>query len=276
MNVNQSDTISSKLKIILIQAQAFVERDLHIFFRFKFNAIATIFVPAIVSLGLFGTIFLGLFSSGFAGVSGLDRQDFIAFTLLGALGSTLYSQGQAGISTRFQMEKYWQTVPVLLASPLSTWAMLLGIVISDLAKMFAIVAIFIPLAYFFWPVSIVTIVLVLVLLALLYAMVSGISLIRGAVFLVNENLDPILNYFFLATGYLSCFYFPVSFLPSILQWLAYINPVYFIVYLVRASWLNLPFNLAFALLAVASTAVSMTVGAIAFKKIWRNADITGY
>ncbi|MFI5420925.1 MAG: ABC transporter permease [Nitrososphaerales archaeon] len=265
-----------KISIVLSQAQAFAERDLRIFFRFKVGAIANVFVPAIVSIGLFGTVFLGFFNSGFTGASGLNKENFISFTLLGALVSTLYAQAQGAMSGRFAIEKYWQTIPALLASPLSRWAMLLGVVLSDIAKFSLVAGIFLALAYLFWPVSALVIVTVMVLLVLLYSLISGISLIRGAVFLVNENLDPILNYFLLITGFVSCFYYPVTFLPSFVQWLAYINPIYFVVYLIRASWLGQPFDVSYAFLAIVATIVSCSVGVISFNKIWRNSDITGY
>lgn len=244
--------------------------------RFRFNFLANTFVPALINLGLFSTVFFGFFKTGAPSTSGLDRTDFISFTLLGSMTATLFTNAFNAFQTRFQYEKYWQTAYAMLASPLSPWAILLGITFSEAIRFSFIAFPFLVAAYILSPVSASVTLFTIVLLVLLYLMVSGFSLVRGALFLVNENLDPFFTYFVLGTAYMSCFYYPVSFVPSILQPFALINPVYFIVYLVRALWLNLPLVNEYVVAALAVAILSPAIGTYVYQKVWRNLDLTGY
>ena len=88
------------------------------------------------------------------------------------------------------MEKYWQTVHALLASPLSPWAPLFGALLSEAMRFSAVVTAFLLLAYIFWPPPLLSLLAVLMLLGLLYITISGASLIRSVLWLHNENWDP--------------------------------------------------------------------------------------
>ncbi len=264
------------VRAIYQQSIAFARKDLEITFRFKVSALTTIFVPALINFGLFGTVFFGFLRFGSQNTSGVNVENFVAFTMMGALFTTLFNQGQGAFSTRFANEKYWQTTPVILASPLSRWAILLGTAVSELLKFAVVASVFLTAALIAFPTSMPAVAFTLVLLVVLYVMVSGVSLIRGALFLIDENLDPVINYFLLGTAYLSCFYYPASFIPSFLQWIAYINPVYFVVSLARNTWFGSPVNLAYVVASLGVTLLSISVGILAFNRIWRNYDVTGY
>lgn len=251
-------------------------KDIQISTRYRFSFVVGAFLPALVNLGLFSTVFFGFFKSGAAATAGVSGNNFVVFTVLGAMLATLFSNSFSAYQNRFQYEKYWQTAYAILASPLSPWAVLLGVGFTQ-AVQFLIIAIpFVIVAYILSPVGPGALLFTALYLVLLYLMVSGLSLVRGAIFLVNENLDPVFTYFVVGTGYLSCFYYPASFIPSFFQPLASINPVYFVVNLVRALWLNLPAAPGYVEVAIAVAVLSPAIGTYFYQKVWRNLDITGY
>jgi ABC-type polysaccharide/polyol phosphate export permease len=268
--------MSTRPAPFLQQVIAVAKKNFHADTRFKFNYISGSFVPAVMNLGLFGTVFYGFLRSNSGGLSELNGQNFVAFTILAALSASLFAVAFTSFARRFQAEKYWQTMYAILASPLNSWALLLGTSMAELVQFSTIAAIFLALAYAFWPVQAAIILESVGLLLLLYLMVSGFSLIRGVLLLVNENYDPILQYAMIITSYLSCFYFPESFLPSFVQGFAEVNPIYFVVYNLRAVWLGLPFQQLYLLYALVAAIVSPLVGTYFFRRVWRNHDISGY
>jgi len=264
------------IKAVIAQSLAVAEKDLAIQLRFKFDFLASIFLPALINLGLFSTVYFGLLRSAVTSVSGLNIQNFISFTVLGALGATIFTQAYQSFQGRLVYEKYWQTVQILLASPLSSWAILLGVSISDAVRNLILISTFLVVSVATFPVDATVFVSVLFLYALIYVLVAGISMIRGSIYLVNENFDPILSYFMIGTAYVSCFYYPASFMPSFLQPLAYINPIYFVMDTIRALWFGSTINPPYLYVSIVAAVISTSVGTYAFRKIWRNLDITGY
>ena len=266
----------SLITAILSQAIAYAQKDIMQSLRFKVDFLATTFVPALINLGLFGTLFFGFFKTGAPGLAELNSQNFAAFTVLGALSSTLYTQAINSFQYKFLLEKYWQTVHGLLASPLSPWALLFGAMLSEAFRFSTVVTSFLLLAYIFWPPPLLSLLAVIILLGLLYITISGVSLIRSVLWLHNENWDPLITYFMMGTAYLACFYYPISFLPSFLQPLAAINPIYYFVYSVRSLWLQLPLEPSFLAVGFLLAVISPMIGTYLFQRLWRNLDITGY
>jgi ABC-type polysaccharide/polyol phosphate export permease len=173
-------------------------------------------------------------------------------------------------------EKYWQTAPVILASTLSPVEMLFGVAMSDFMGFSVVASLFLVLSYVVFPTSVVAVFYTIVLLIAMYFLVAGFSLIRGALILANENIDPIVSYLIVGTGYLSCFFFPLSFIPAIIRPFAMINPLYFLVYSIRAVWLGFPLPFYYPLVGICTVAASLIIGSYMFRKLWRNLDITGY
>lgn len=263
------------LRLVLSHGLVFAKKDLRESTRFKLAFFGSLFVGPLVNLGLFGTVFFGFLRSG-GSAGGLTQENFVAFTILGALAASLFSQGIGAFNTRLTNEKYWQTASVLLASPLSPWSILVGVGISELAKFFVAASPLLVVAFLVFPIDPASLVEVLFSLVLLYGTISGVALVRGAVVLANEGVDSTIGYALIATGYLSCFYFPLSFVPSLLQPLAQINPIYYVVYLIRATWLQFPHSIAYTTFAIATAITSLTIGTYVFTWIWRNTDISGY
>jgi hypothetical protein len=195
-------------RTVLKHALAYAEKDIRGNLRFKVSFVVGLVAPAVASFGLFGTVMLGFLYSSHSGTAGLTAQNFVAFTFLGALCASLFTLGFGTYTTRFMTEKYWQTAPVILASPLAPIEMLLGVAMSDLLGFSVVASVFLTLSYITFPTTFVIVVITILLLVAVYFLVAGFSLIRGALFLANENIDPLVNYLILGTGYLSCFYFP--------------------------------------------------------------------
>ncbi len=270
-------SLARNIATVLRQGFAFGEKDLKLSFRFKVYFFVNVFSGPLINIGLFGTVFLGfLGASGNTTYSGVSGSNFVSFVILGALASTIFNQTSNMFPTKFQGEKYWQTISGLLASPLSPWALVIGAGISQLVNLSVVIIFFVTLAYIFFPASLIAVIGSLYFLALLYATVAGLSLINGAIFLVNENATPIINYILLGTGYLSCFFFPLSFVPSILRPFAMINPIYFSVYSMRALWIGQPLNIYYLILAPVIAILSVSISTFVFTRIWRNLDTTGY
>lgn len=258
------------------QSLAYAEKDLNTNLRFKVDFFAGTFLPALVSLGLFGTVFFGVFKVVTGSLSGINGSNFVAYVLLGALTATLFNQTFGAYQSRFLTEKYWETAYAILASPLSSWAILFGVGISEMVKFTVVATLFLVASYLIYPVSPLTALIAVAFLTLVFVVISGIALIGGAVSLVNENFGPLLNYFLLGAGYLACFYYPFTFLPSFLQPLASVNPLYYAVYSFRAIWLGFPLQPEYVVFVLAAAVLSPLLGTYVFQKIWRNLDITGY
>ena len=128
----------------------------------------------------------------------------------------------------------------------------------------------------FFPITIYKFLLVIIVIIFVFIGIMFMGLIRAAYILVNENINTIFEYVFLAVGFVSCFYYPIQAFPKFLQPIIFYNPIYQGITIVRNIWINqpvLPFSVIYVILA---TFVAIILGSYTFRKLIRDHDIEGY
>jgi ABC-type polysaccharide/polyol phosphate export permease len=141
---------------------------------------------------------------------------------------------------------------------------------------------FLILGCIFQPISIGTIISVLIVYFLIALIFSGIGLILGIFAISNENIWNILQFLLLFVYWFSCITYPFEIFPEIIQNIMVLNPLYYIFDFLRLTWiqdvgLNLiiiyPLHFTFLL----GTAILIPViGVILFNVVYKKYGITGY
>ena len=169
----------------LSQILALTEKNVKLALRYKIglvlgyiNQIIAIFMPLIIMQNIFAfKPTLGLWTSG-----NFILYQFIAYNISHISGITGRFPGQ------FRAEKFWKTLPALIVGPFNRFNLLFGIFFSHM------VMIAIPFSIFFiWglviePISITTILFILLLYFLIALIFSGVGLILGIFAISNENI----------------------------------------------------------------------------------------
>ncbi len=263
----------------LSQILALTEKNIKLELRYKFGLILSyvmnilsIFTPLIIM----GNIFelrttIGSWSSN----------NFLIFQFL-AYNIWLLSRITNIFPGQFRMEKYWKTLPALIVGPFNRLNLLFGIFFSQL------VLISVPFIFFFilgclvYPISILTIIFIIIIYFFVALIFSGIGLILGIFAISNENIWNLLSSSLLFIYWFSCISYPFEIFPEYIQNIIILNPLYYIFDLLRIAWIqNNGFiiinSYPFHFIILISTAVILPIiGVLLFNLIYKKYGITGY
>jgi hypothetical protein len=157
-------------------------------------------------------------------------------------------------------------------------------------------------AAWYYPTGLSTIVFAFFMLVCTLSIASSIGLVHGALVMANENFGPVFGYLRMGWVFASCFYYPINILlfdfgqhVFDFRFVAFYNPVFHAVDLIRAFWLghldltiSLTGNPGLALgagwqeigvplLFVLVCAVCFPLIAVkVFNRLWKNMGIQGY
>ena len=271
-----------KRKVIkenLSQIIALTEKNIKLELRYKFGLIftnITYIISVITPLIVLGNIFelrttLGPWTS----------QNFYLYQII-AYNIMLLSGITNIFPSQFRMEKYWKTLPALIIGPFNRFNLLFGIFLSQL------ILISLPFIFVFiigciiYPISIYTIIFIIIIFFLIALIFSGIGLILGIFAISNENIWNFLQFSLLFIFWFSCITYPFEIFPPFLQVFIVLNPLYYIFDLLRLTWIqNIGFGMVLSLpihlLCLICTAIVLPIiGVLVFNLIYKKYGITGY
>ena len=260
------------------QIFAIAEKELKLSLRFKYGYILKELINPLKFLIFFGLLYSSFFTIGAKNLGGVTKENFISFLLIGALIYGFFSSAFNTVSYRFTLEKFWQTIQALLIAPLNMLRVLIGITISEMVRVSVVFLIFLLIINLLSPIKILYLLIGIVIIFLILIGTLGVAFIGGAFALSNENFIPLFTYFIWGWTFFSCFYYPITVIPSMIRPLAYINPVYHGVTLIRELWVSgssdfFVLRFSFVLLFAVITPL---IGVLIFNKIIKKVGITGY
>lgn len=272
--VNKKDLVDNLSQII-----ALTEKNIKLELRYKFGLIfryITYFVSIITPIIILGNIFelrpnLGAWTS-----QNYYLYQFIAYNIMLLSGITNIFPSQ------FRMEKYWKTLPALIIGPFSRFNLLFGVFLSQL------ILISIPFIFFFilgciiFPISISSIIFIIIIFFLIALIFSGIGLILGIFAISNENVWTFLQFSLLFIFWFSCITYPFEIFPNFIQDIIILNPLYYIFDLLRLTWIqdigfmiiiSNPLHFTFL---ICTAIILPIIGVFLFNFVYKKYGITGY
>jgi ABC-type polysaccharide/polyol phosphate export permease len=224
---------------------------------------------------LFFFMYYGFFRSGAQGIGTVTRENYVVFLLLGLVLFSVFTQGFNFISRSFLEKKWWKAVDGLVASPATTFDILLGTGLAALVEIVPLLGLSLLFSWVLLPVGLTEILALLGVLLLMYLGVLGIGLVRAAFVLTNENVDAWFNILYWMAIAASCFYYPIVSLPPPLHPLVLANPVYHANIAAKAIWLGEPYSTTSVIYVAITAAISAPLGSYLFRRIFEGHGVEG-
>lgn len=260
------------MKLERIRAIVKSEVLLHLRFRWDF-LFRSLF--KLRSSFLFFFMYYGFFKAGAPSLGDVTPENYIVFLLLGLVFFTIFSEAFHAPGESFLRKKWWKAVDGLLASPVTTLEILLGIGVAALVDVIPLLVMSLGLAWFLMPVGVGAVAVLLAIGAVMYLTVLGVGLVKAVFVLVNENFDAWFNivYWLLVAG--SCFYYPIVSLPPVLHPFVLVNPLYHANLIGKAVWLDDPVQGSSVVFVLAACVASVAGGTYLFRTVWERAGTEG-
>ena len=255
------------------------EKNVKIQLRFKFNLVYSIispFLPIFMSLIVLMRFFVADVTFG-----QWNDTNYLIF-LFTAFNIELLRRIIQDFPEDFRLEKYWKTLPALMIAPFNKVHLLLGIFLSHLIIIAIPFTVFFMLTYIISPISILTIVFIIIIYLLIDLIFSGIGLFLGVFAISKENYWRIFSIGLTLLFYASCVMYPFEIFPAEIQPIIRLNPFYHIFDILRITWLedNLMFtitNYPFQFVILMGTAIIIPlIGIYVFNKVYDKFGIVGY
>ncbi len=268
--------IRKRIGIIL----AIAKKEVKISFRYPKNFIAGQFLNPLRLFVMFGLIYQSFFViSGNRSIGNWSRSNYVATLFIGAIFYTGFTSAYYRFRTGFINEKYWKTIQIFLAAPISKLDYLIGTSFAlaiELCIPVLTYLVFLKMAY---PLSVLSLLLISTSLYLMIFGSLGFSLMHGAFSISNENYLFIFDYLYAIMLILSCFYYEYPALPSPIRFLAKANPIYHAVEIARQTIFHhlspgqMLSSMAYLLLFAS---IAPLLGAFFFRKVVRELGVRGF
>lgn len=217
------------------QIYAVAEKNFRLVSRYKIQFILSFITPIlgiilpIVTMGMILT-----FTDNFGP---WDGGNFIVYQFTSYQLILLYQ-----IIGRFQnsisQEKGINTITLLIIAPFRRINLLLGIFLSHLLLISIPFMIFFILCFIFYPVSIITVFFIFIVYFLITLFFSGIGLIFGIIVISKEYLVSLFYIPLSIFVMFSCLSLPFEFFPEQFQYIASLNPFYYVFSILRYIWIE--------------------------------------
>lgn len=142
------------------------------------------------------------------------------------------------ISGSLSVEKYWATLQALMIAPFNRLNLFFGYIVSHLIQICVPFTVFLILCYIFFPISFVTMIIIIGMILSILLIFAGISLIIGIFTISNENIARILTFILSFILSFSCISYPYEIFPPFIQFLVNFNPLYYIIDIIRLVWIE--------------------------------------
>lgn len=268
-----------KIKRIIKKTLAITEKELQTRLRFKlslFTFYLSHFISILMPLIIFGKLF------EFNGKFGpWTPENYFIFLFIG-YNILLMSNIIYGTPEHLLLEKFWKTLPALIIAPFNRFYLLFGFIIAELIIISAPFITFFILMYAYYSISIFTLIIVIFLFLIISIIFASIGLIIGVFAVSNENIWQILRFIINLIFWASCITYPFELFPKFIQDFIKINPIYYIIDIIRLFWIEdnvfLTINLhpLHLLILFFSLIIFPIFGVYTFNIIYKKLGISGY
>ncbi|MHA1374801.1 MAG: ABC transporter permease [Promethearchaeota archaeon] len=273
----------TSLKRSLKQTMALVERNIYFEIRFKGLLITRFFGPIIqilMPLIIFGVIFNLREDYQFGYWNG---ENYILFMLI-AFCIQFLRQIIDNFRQLFLREKYWKSLQALLIAPINRYVLLFGFLISEMILISIAFLAFFIIAAILFSINIFTLLLVILLFLCSAIIFGSIGLIVGVLIITKEGILGVFTLGLRIIFWLSCFSYPLQVFPEIVQFFILLNPLYYIIDIIRLTWLmgiDAPLALTFItpthiIILVLFTVFLPIISVYLFNKFYDRFGISGY
>ncbi|GAH00515.1 unnamed protein product, partial [marine sediment metagenome] len=179
-------------------------------------------------------------------------------------------------------EKYWKTLPILMTAPFNRFYLLFGYIISEFIGILLPFTAFFIVMLIFFPLSIASIIIITLMFLGIGIVFSGVGLFLGVFAISNENYLYIFNIFIRFIFWFSCLTYPFQLFPRSVQNIINLNPIYYLIDLIRLTWIENNFFLTILShpIHISIFAISLVIFPIicvyVFNIIYKKLGITGY
>ena len=223
------------IRINLNQILAIAEKNLKVILRFKFtlimyyvNPLLQILLPLIVMNQFFNlNVQFGSWTA----------QTYTLFLFIG-YNIILFRKIIGDIPNQLRTELYWNTLDALMVAPFRRENLLFGIILSHLFLISVPFCVFFILSCIFYPISIITMLTIIGLFFASLMIFAGAGLTVGAFYISNENIGRIMMTGIELIFWISCITYPFELFPNIFKGLISINPVYYLIDILRLTWVE--------------------------------------
>jgi ABC-2 type transport system permease protein len=231
--------------------ETLVKREL----KRTFSIINQVIWPPIVSTLLY-VLIIGMSLGG--RVQSVTGVPYLTFLIPGLIALTVIESSYGESSASLFQHRFMNSIQELLTAPLSHVEIVGGFILGSLARAMLLgnlLMLFLPIFAHTWPANWI---LYLILMAAISVMFSAIGLIVG---LIGDKWDQIAipqTFIFMPLIWVGGAFSPLSLLPGPLQWIARVNPIFYLIDGFRYAmlgtseapvWLSL--TVTFALTAIA-------------------------
>jgi len=273
----------TSLKRSLKQTMALVERNIFFETRFKL-AFFTNFLGPIIQILMPLIIFGAIFNISVNYQFGYwNSENYMLFMLI-AFCIQFLRQIIENFRVLFLREKFWKSLQALLVAPINRYVLLFGFLISEMILISIIFSAFFIIAAIVFPINFFNLLLVFLLFLCSAIIFGSIGLILGILVITREGTLRIFTLGLKILFWLSCFSYPLQIFPAFLQFFILLNPLYYIIDIIRLTWLmgidaNLAltfFTPAHIIILVLFTIFLPIISVYLFNKFYDRYGISGY
>ncbi|MBN1216052.1 MAG: ABC transporter permease [Candidatus Lokiarchaeota archaeon] len=267
------------LRRILSKSYAISEKNIRMQLRFKYSLLVGYITP-IISIIMPFFIFGKIFNYN-PNLGPWNAQNYIVFLFI-SYNLLLMSSIITGIPHRLNEEKFWKTLPGLMVAPFNRFYLLIGYFISEFFVVCIPFFIIYIILLFIWPITFGTAITILIIYISIALIFSGIGLIIGVFAISNENVWGFLRFGISVILLMSCITYPFEIFPESIQSLIKINPIYYIIDIIRLLWIenNVLYTFSTHLPHIAVLLMGLIifplVGVTLFNYVYKKLGISGY
>lgn len=273
--------MSIKKRIIfnINQITAITEKNIKLEMRFKLVLIMQYITPLIALI--MPLIIMGKIFSYQENFGPWNSYNYLVYIFIG-YNLIRISSVTGTIAGNLRGEKIMKTLRGLMVAPFNRFNLLFGYILTHLILISIPFAIFFIICYIIVPISIITLIAILFLFLAILLTFAGIGLIIGVFSISNENIARILNFMIQMIFAFSCMSFPYQIFPNYIQTIINYNPLYYVIDLLRLTWIEddiiltiilHPFHF---LIVIFMMLFFPAIGIYMFKYIFNKFGIVGY
>ncbi|MFX1500549.1 MAG: ABC transporter permease [Promethearchaeota archaeon] len=231
-----SKNFTKTIRRVFSKTFAIAEKNLLTNFRFKYGVVMGWFVPLITFL--MPIIILNkFFEFENYDFGPWTPQNYLIFIFIGY--NIMIMKNMIDYIPRYLLqEKYWKTLPALITAPFNRFYLLFGFIISEFLSILIPFMTFFIVMLIFIPVSIETLIFIVLMFIGVGIVFSGTGLFLGAFAISNENYLHIFGFASKLILWFSCITYPFELFPGWVKNVIRINPIYYLIDIIRLTWIE--------------------------------------
>ena len=272
-------SVVQKFRLRLYKLLAISQKNILLDTRFKGQVIVSYITP-IISI-IMPMIVLGKFFEIKENFGSWTSESYFVFLFIGYC-IILMKAIILRINRNFMREMYWKTLPALMIAPINRMYLLFGAVLSYFFIIIVPLSIFLTLAYLLFPISFLTLIIVLIMLFMILGMFASFGLILGAFIISNESINKVLGFVISLVFWASCITYPFELFPEEFQMVISFNPIYYIIDIFRYAWIEDNILLTIvnhpnhSIIFLFMCVLSPIIGLYLFNYVYKKLGIQGY